>query len=144
MNKTTYEEFLRENGELIYTNVGVSMLPLLRQGKDLFKVAKKGEERCRKYDVILYRRPPNSYVLHRIVKVLPDGYVVLGDNCLNKEYGIKDADIIGVMTSFVRKGKEHSTKETGYLLYSRFWYAIYPLRRFVMKLKAKTRKLIKK
>ena len=52
----SYEEFLEANGELTYTNVGTSMMPLLRQGRDLFTVRKKTEERCRAGDVVLYRR----------------------------------------------------------------------------------------
>ena len=105
MNKTTYEEFLEKNGEMTYSNVGVSMLPLLKQGRDLFTVRKKGKKRCKKYDVVLYRRPPSSYVLHRIIEVREKDYVILGDNCINKEYGITDDDIIGVMTSLFITGK---------------------------------------
>ena len=48
-------EYLEKNGTLTYANVGVSMLPLLRQGRDLFTVRKKGAERCRAGDVVLYR-----------------------------------------------------------------------------------------
>ena len=36
--KMTFEEVLEREGRLVYTNVGISMLPLLRQGKDLFVV----------------------------------------------------------------------------------------------------------
>ena len=85
----SYEEYLDRYGTLTYSVVGSSMLPLLRQGKDLFTVTKKGPERCRRGDVVLYRRPPDSYVLHRIIEVRPEDYVILGDNCVNKEYGIK-------------------------------------------------------
>ena len=112
-----YEEYIQKNGSLTYTNVGVSMMPLLRQGKDLFTVTKRNGERCKKGDVVLYKRPPNKYVLHRIVEVRDNGYVILGDNCINKEYGIKDSDIIGVMTGYVRNGKEHSIYDKSYRLY---------------------------
>ena len=54
MIKTTYEEFLEQNDSMTYGNVGVSMMPLLKQGRDLFTVKKKGGERCKKYDVVLY------------------------------------------------------------------------------------------
>ena len=118
MMAISYEEYLDQYGTLTYTNVGVSMLPLLRQGKDLFTVAKKGSERCKVGDVVLYRRPPNQYVLHRVVGVRPDDYVILGDNCVAKEYGIRDEDILGVMTGFVRNGKEHSISEVRYRMYS--------------------------
>ena len=37
-DEVTYEEYLEENGSLTYTHIGRSMLPLLRQGKDLFTV----------------------------------------------------------------------------------------------------------
>lgn len=97
MNKTTYEEYLAQNGELTYTNVGVSMLPMIKQGRDLFTLTKKTEARCQKYDVVLYRRPPNHYVLHRIVEVRERDYVILGDNCMNKEYGITDEDILNCL-----------------------------------------------
>ena len=88
MNKTTYEEFLEQNGQLTYTFNGTSMMPLLRSGKDLFVVEKNKGSRFKKGDVVLYRRPPDQYVLHRIIKVRPEDYVILGDNCINREYGI--------------------------------------------------------
>ena len=116
--KMTFEEVLEREGRLVYTNVGISMLPLLRQGKDLFVVEKRGPERLRAGDVVLYRRPPNQYVLHRIVKVRERDYVILWDNCVNREYGITDEDILGVLTGFVREGKHHTVTEKGYRLYS--------------------------
>jgi len=117
----SYEKYLEEHGRLTYSNVGVSMLPLLRQGKDLFIVEKKGPARCKVGDVVLYRRPPEHYVLHRIVEVRSEDYVILGDNCVAREYGIRDRDIIGVMTGFVRGGVEHSVSEAGYRCYSSLW-----------------------
>lgn len=117
----SYEEYLEQNGSLTYRCVGVSMLPMLRQDKDLFTVRKKGKERCKAGDVVLYRRPPDRYVLHRIVEVRPEDYVILGDNCVAKEYGIKDEDILGIMTGYVRDGKEHSVEEAGYRVYSNLW-----------------------
>ena len=101
----TYEEYFKRHTELIYRNVGVSMLPMLKQGRDLFILKKKTDQRCKKYDVVLYYRKPGQYVLHRIVEVHEKEYVILGDNCEHKEYGIKEEDILAVMDSFVRKGK---------------------------------------
>ena len=121
MIKTTYEEELNRKGTFTYTCKGVSMLPLLRQQKDLYTIEKK-KDRCKKYDVVLYKRPPKSFVLHRVVEVREQDYVILGDNCLEKEYGITDEDILGVMTSFVRNGKEYSVNHKGYCLYVVIWY----------------------
>ena len=41
MNNLSYEEYLEKYGTMTYSNVGISMMPLLRQGKDLFTVRKK-------------------------------------------------------------------------------------------------------
>ncbi len=140
----SYEQYLQEHGTLTYTNVGVSMLPLLRQGRDLFIVKRKGPQRCAAGDVVLYRRPPDKYVLHRIIEVRDDSYVILGDNCTEKEYGIRDDDILGVMTGFVRNGREHSTEDAGYRLYTSFWMHTIGFRRALLKGKAKLRRLIKR
>lgn len=144
MNNSSVERYLEENGELTYSNVGISMLPLLREGKDLFTVRKKDKvQRCRRYDVVLYRRPPKSLVLHRIVEVRENDYVILGDNCMTKEYGITDDDIIGVMTAYVRNGRTHTVDEPGYRLYSRVWCAITPMRIAAKKLMIKIKRSIK-
>ena len=115
---SSIEDYLNERGTLTYSNVGVSMMPLLRQGRDLFTVRKKGPERWKVGDVVLYKRPPDKYVLHRIVEVRRDSYVILGDSCVNREYGIRDSDILGVMTGYIRDGKEHSVTEQAYLDYT--------------------------
>ena len=126
--RVSFKEYLEANGSLTYTNVGVSMLPLLRQGKNLFTVEKKGAARCRAGDVVLYRRAPDTYVLHRVVEVRAEDYILLGDNCVARECGIRDADILGVMTGFVRGGKVHSVTERGYRLYTALLLHTIPLR----------------
>ena len=144
MNKLRYEDYIEQNGRLTYTNTGVSMLPLLRQGKDMFIVSKRNGKRFKPGDVVLYRRPPDHYVLHRVVEVRKDDYVILGDNCVNKEYGIKDEDIIAVMTGYIRGGKEHTVSEKGYRFYSFVWLHTIPIRIGFMKAKIRLKSIIKR
>ena len=140
-NTMTYEAFLELYGTLTYRNTGTSMLPMLKQGRDSFTVKKKTTQRCRKYDVILYRRPPDSYVLHRVITVREHDYVVLGDNCINKEY-VKDSDIIGIMTEFTHNGKEYRVTDRQYQKYVRFWCKTANLRIFCKKVKLRAKRMI--
>ena len=141
----TYDDFLETNEEMTYRFKGVSMLPLLRQGRDLFTVRhKKPGERCRKYDVVLYHRG-SDYVLHRIIKVLPEGhYVILGDNCVAREYDTTDDDIIGIMTGYYRDRKAHSVDELGYRIYSRVHVFLSPARIFIRRSIGYAKRIVKK
>ena len=103
MNKSTFEEQLAQNGKLIYTNKGDSMIPLIKQDRDLL-IIEPANGRLKKYDVPLYKRDSGQYVLHRILKVREDDYVICGDNRWVKEYGIQDRHIIGVLIAVVRDG----------------------------------------
>lgn len=116
MNKSSFEEELEKHGSFTYRNKGISMMPLLRQGKDLFTVRKlENGERLKKYDVAFYIRG-NDYVLHRVLKVTDTGYIIRGDNCTNKE-NIPEKNILGVMTEYVRDGKTYSVSDPVYKRY---------------------------
>ena len=142
---TSIEDYLNERGSLTYSNVGTSMLPLLRQGRDLFIVRAKVPGECFQVgDVILYKRPPDSYVLHRIVALQVDGYVLLGDNCVNREYGIRDESILGVMTGYVRDGQEHRVTEKQYQDYTARILRQEKPRIAGKKLRMKCRKILKR
>lgn len=135
MNKSTYEQELDRHGKLIYTNVGTSMLPLLRQRRDLLIIEKKTADRCRKYDAILYKRPSGQYVLHRILKVRPEDYVLCGDNQWRREYGVTDDQILGTLTAVVRDGKELKSTDFNYRLYVHLWCDFYYIRAGILCLK---------
>ena len=135
MNKTNIPQYLAEHGELTYRIVGVSMNPLLRQDRDLITVLrsdlapKDTNGRFHSHDVVLYKRHSDgAYVLHRIVEVREKDYVILGDNCVKREYGITDEDILGVMTSFVRDGKTIQVTDPLYKAYMELWCALEPFR----------------
>lgn len=127
------EQMLSEKGVYVGTTVGVSMEPLLRTRRDVV-VIEKPAGRLKKYDVPLYRRG-EAYVLHRIVKVLPDSYVILGDNCRSLEYGVTDDDIVGVLTAFYRKGKYCTVAAPRYRAYVFAVRMLRPLRLAYWKLR---------
>lgn len=131
MSNSTFEEQLKKNGKLIYTNRGDSMMPLIKQGRDLL-VIKPVHGRLKKYDVPLYKRDSGQYVLHRILEVRRHDYVICGDNRWVKEYGITDRHIIGVLTAVVRDGKELSVTDRKYRLYVHLWCDLFPVRAFIV------------
>ena len=135
MQGTDIETILEKEGVFVSTTSGVSMYPMLRDRRDTIIVTKP-DGRLKRYDVALYKRG-ESYVLHRVIKVLPDSYIIRGDNCLAKEYGITDDDVIGKLKSFYRKEKEINMMSISYRLYSRLIIVLHPLVSMKIKLKSK-------
>lgn len=103
MSNKRFEDIIAEQGLLIYTNVGDSMYPLI-QPRDLL-VIQKPEKPLKRYDIPLYKRDNGQYVLHRILRVRKNDYVICGDNRSGAEYGITDRHIIGVLTAIIRNGQ---------------------------------------
>ena len=132
MNSSSFEEILEKDGYLIYTNVGDSMLPLIREGRDLL-VIRRQTGRLKKYDVPLYRRDNGKYVLHRVLRVRSDDYVICGDNRWHRETGITDAHVLGVLTEIIRDGKVTSVTDRRYRLYVHIWCDLFPLRAFLLR-----------
>ena len=123
------EELLKTQDEVMTRTKGISMRPLLRQGRDIV-VIKRPQFPLKAGDVPLYRvKGKEELVLHRILRVKKDGtYIIRGDNLFLKEY-VKESQIVGVMKAFYREGRycdcEKSRKYKLYIVLNR---VSYPLR----------------
>lgn len=116
---STMEKTLTEQGEIMACSAGVSMLPMIRNKKDMVVIETVKRE-LKRSDVPVYRLASGKIVMHRILEVRPDVYVIRGDNLLDKEY-IKPEQIIGVLKEFYRGGKHVNCADSKkYKLYV-FW-----------------------
>ncbi len=122
------EELLKTQDEVMTRTRGISMRPLLRQGRDIV-VIKKPEFPLKPGDAPLYRvKGKKELVLHRILKVKDDGgYIIRGDNLFFKE-NVRREQIVGVMKAFYREGKycdcEKSRKYKIYVFLNRISYPL--------------------
>lgn len=121
------EEQLKEKGFYLSTTVGVSMRPLLRAHRDRVIIRPLGDRRLRRGELPLYRLPNGKYVLHRVIAVKQDHYIIRGDNTYLNEK-VPDEWVLGVMTEIYRGNRHFTAENKAYRLYAWFWQAIYPLR----------------
>lgn len=121
VTKSSFEEVLARDGVLVYRTRGVSMEPMLREGRDVvtIRAAKPGERFAVNDVVMYYRAGDRKYTLHRIVGVGPAGYTIIGDNCVTYERDIPFEDVLGLLVSFVRDGKPCTVEDPEYLEYVR-------------------------
>lgn len=132
----TIEELLSRDGKLVYKAKGRSMLPMLRPDRDLVLIEAIDTAAASSavstsalpvpYDVVLYK-VDGKYVLHRVLRIDGDQYLIRGDNTYSVERVPADA-VIGVLTGFVRDGRQISVQDRRCRLYVRIWCALYPLR----------------
>ena len=85
------------------------------------------------YDVVLYK-VDGKYILHRVLRTDGNQYLIRGDNTYSVERVPADA-VIGVLTGFVRDGRQISVQDWRYRLYVRIWCALYPLRAALMRIR---------
>lgn len=112
------EEQLRAGGSFCFGPKGVSMLPLIHQGIDTVVISPISGK-LKKYDIPLYRRENGQFVLHRVVAVKKDGYVMCGDNQYVREHGIRDEQLIGVLTEIRTPDKTIRVTDSDYKKYCR-------------------------
>lgn len=110
----SFENILKETGELKHYNTGNSMMPLLREHQDIL-VIKRHEGRLRLWDVPLFKRhnapPERTYIMHRVLWVGKSSYVICGDNQWRLEFGVKDSQILGVLDTVIRRDKQGNVEE---------------------------------
>ncbi len=129
-----YREALNKNGMLAFVPGGNSMWPTLKNRHQAVVVIKKEEgKRLKEFDVAIFVRPDGKYVLHRIMEVLPKGYVFLGDSCLEPEF-IMEENVLGVMTGFYKGKKFIEVTDKKYIKKVKRWFKRKRYRKFVLKL----------
>ncbi len=128
------EEGIKNGGKYRFYPKGTSMLPLLREGIDSVVLTETGV--IKKYDIVLYQRENEAYVLHRVVKVNEDSFDMCGDNQCAIERGIKREQIKAAVSGFYRKDEYVSAKDPKHIKYAKERIASIPFRRFKTKLKA--------
>lgn len=135
------EEVLEQEDKYLGRTFGISMLPMLKSGRDVIVVYPK-QNRLKVLDVTLYKRG-EQYVLHRVIKVTDDGYLIRGDNCYGDEY-VKEEQVLGVMVGFFRKGVYTECSDDRMIRYARRRVKTYPIRRFIHRIKQALKRFIKR
>lgn len=120
---------------------GKSMLPLLREGKDSV-ILSPVKERLKKYDIPLYRRADGSYVIHRIVDVKDGTYRLAGDNQYVCENGVKDDQIIAVVSAIRRGGKLIPANSARHKIYAILRHRTRGIRFFVIRAIRKVKRIL--
>lgn len=131
-SKKDIEEFLTHGRTVQLHPQGYSMYPMLLPGRDEAVISPVCESSSLKRgDVVLYRREGGILVLHRICKVDKSGFYFVGDNQTEVEGPLRREQIKGVLTAFIRNGREISAESPVYRLASRAWLFLRPARRCI-------------
>lgn len=135
------EQTLAGCGEYVTQGHGVSMYPMLRECREPILIHPLTGE-LKRYDVAVYGKS-DRYVVHRVLEVRDDHYVIRGDNCVAKEY-VPKKDVVGVVVGFWRFNRYIPVTNRLYLLYAHIWVAINPLVHAHHRLKSRFRRLLNK
>ena len=100
METVAYEELLKQEGKIITHVVGWSMLPLLYDRESIVIVESADRIPPGRGDVVLYKTG-DRYLLHRILHVREDEYLIRGDNTQVMEH-IPKHSVLATMTGFYR------------------------------------------
>ena len=138
-------ESLLEHGKTVQLKPqGHSMYPLFVQGRDWAVIKKADCDKLKKGDVILYRREGGILVLHRICKIKNGEFYLVGDNQCEVEGPLKKEQVKGVLTLIKRRGKDIYVKHPLYVLLSRLWLFLRPVRPVISKSVARLKRLVRK
>ncbi|MBQ9748400.1 MAG: nucleotidyltransferase family protein [Clostridia bacterium] len=75
----TIPQVLATHGFIIHKIKGTSMLPFLNEDTDLVRLVVP-KERLRRFDIALYPSQNKGFILHRVLEVKKNYYLIAGDN----------------------------------------------------------------
>lgn len=118
-----FAEKLAAGGRVSFSPKGTSMLPMLRVKGDTVTL-KAPPARFKTGMVALFvikeEDGSDKYILHRLVKIKDGKLTFCGDHRKEHDAPVDGSAVIGVVESYNSRGREHSTNELLYRVYSRW------------------------
>lgn len=107
---------------------GTSMQPLIRIYKDSVTVTfPKAPYKIG--DIVLFRDDAGRHIVHRIKSIKNGKVITLGDNCISPDKENDISNVLGLVTSMRRNGKEFDLTSSFWQFYGKAVLALFPLRR---------------
>lgn len=130
---------LSEGKEVRFTPAGVSMRPFIEGGRDSVILTQLSRA-PRVGDIVLAQAETpcgrSTYVLHRLIRIEGEQYVLQGDGNLTGEERCASGDIIGVVVRI-----EAPSGRRKLLTRGRLWYRLLPFRPFLLKIYRRIRSI---
>lgn len=124
------KEAIRE-GHTVTINVkGYSMRPFLEHCRDKVRLAPFTDLKVG--DAVLAEISPDVYVLHRIMNIDGDTVRLMGDGNLSGMEVCRKADVVGMVTHYIRRGKTIPASDPRLQRRVRWWGKLLPVRRYLL------------
>ena len=133
------KELVQEGKEVSLLVAGSSMSPFLIHERD-YVYFRQPDRELRKGDIVFFQRKSGQYVMHRIWKVRPEGYYIVGDAQTDIEGPIPGEQIFAIVTKVQRKGRWIEPGDFWWEFFEHVWLHMIPVRRMIMSVYAKIRR----
>lgn len=126
-------EQLEQGKRVCFTVSGSSMMPWIVNNRDSVELISAKNIQLKKGDIILFQPLKHKYVLHRIIKVCPTGYLTAGDGNLYADGIASKKSVIAKAVSIRRKGKEIDCEKIRWKIVFHIWMLLFPVRGYLLK-----------
>ena len=103
------------------------MNPFLIDKKDVVWLRAPSDSDLKRGKVLLFKKTDGSLVLHRVRRILPDGFILMNGDAQLQCEKIKPEQVIAVATHVQRKSQKHILRK------KTWWHILYPLRPVILK-----------
>lgn len=110
---------------------GSSMAPFLAHGRDTVYLSRITRP-LKRGDMILFRRDSGAYILHRILRVRPEGYTLIGD-AQNWTEEVRPDQALALVTAVRRKGKLLGPGSFWWIFFEKVWLRMIPARHGILR-----------
>ena len=128
MGKVQLEQ-LNSHGYYLSVPKGISMKPMIQNKEGILEIHKLTAP-AQRYDLVMYVLNNSQGIVHRVIKVYEDHYVIIGDNCWRLEF-VKKENVKGIVKRFYRKGKWYDVDNRWYKAYVHLWVDFLFIRRLL-------------
>lgn len=135
MNDSSSIEQELKNGRQVLVNTrGISMRPLLWEGKTQV-IVRPPDRPMQIGDLPLVRVRTGLYRLHRTVRMENGTIYTRGDNCMAAE-AVSPENVLGFVTEIYRGNKKIPMDGIGYRIYTWLWLHTFPVRLVIYRIRA--------
>lgn len=122
---------LVSNGESVTIKTkGNSMLPFISGERDSVVLAKT--DNIKLYDIVLAIVNENQYVLHRVIKIMGNKLILMGDGNLKGCEICTIENVIATAVEVIGDNRRYRCRDNKYIRRAKIWKALLPIRKYLL------------